>query len=77
MEAEVKPALGRVIKSRNPAVAAALIATQLVGVASLRYVLRLPVVVQLEEEDLIVNLGRTIQRYIEGDGVPNRNQNSK
>ncbi|MGA9389936.1 MAG: TetR family transcriptional regulator [Candidatus Sulfotelmatobacter sp.] len=67
---QVKPALARVIRSRDPARSAALIATQLVGVAFLRYVLRLPPVVALRNEDLVVHVGRTIQRYIDGDAAP-------
>lgn len=65
---QVKPALAAVIRSQDPARSAGLIATQLVGIAFLRYVLQLPLVVGLREEDLVVHVGRTIQRYIDGDG---------
>jgi AcrR family transcriptional regulator len=69
---QVKPALARVIRSEDRARSAALIATQLVGVAFLRYVLRLPNVTALKEEELVEHVGRTIQRYIEGDSAPSR-----
>jgi AcrR family transcriptional regulator len=64
---QVRPALARVIRSGNPASSGALIATQLVGIAFLRYVLRLPAVVALEEQDLVKQVGQTIQRYIDGN----------
>lgn len=69
---QVRPALTRVIRSGDAAIAAALIATQLVGVAFLRYVLQLPVVVALKEEDLVTQIGETIQRYIDGKALPRR-----
>jgi AcrR family transcriptional regulator len=64
---QVRPALAKVIRAEQSARSAALIATQLVGVAFLRYVLRLPVVVTLKEQDLIDHVGKTIQGYIDDD----------
>ena len=61
---QVRPALAKVIGSRESSHATALIATQLVGIAFLRYVLRLPVVVALKRQDIVEHVGETIQRYI-------------
>jgi AcrR family transcriptional regulator len=62
---QVRPLLVRVIRSADPTPRAALIATQLVGLAFLRYVLRLPAVVELSEAYLVEHMGSTIQRYID------------
>lgn len=53
----------------DPATAATrvgLVATQLLGVALCRYVLRLPPVVALDRAAVIAWLGPTIQRYLTG-----------
>lgn len=68
---QVKPALAKVIRSRQPARSAAFIATQLVGVAFLRYVLRLPDVVVLTQQDL-EQVGQAIQRSIDGEDAATR-----
>jgi AcrR family transcriptional regulator len=67
---QVRPALSHVIRSGDPAKSGALIATQLVGIAFLRYVLRLPAVVALQQEDLVFEVGQTLQRYIDGSDTP-------
>jgi AcrR family transcriptional regulator len=67
---QVRPALERVISSKNRARTAALIATQLVGIAFLRYVLEVPGVVALKQQDLIEHVGQTIQRYIDESDLP-------
>ncbi|MBF6134167.1 TetR family transcriptional regulator [Nocardia otitidiscaviarum] len=48
---------------------AGLIATQMLGVALCRYVLRLPPVVAMSADELVTWLGPTVQRYF--DGTPN------
>ena len=63
---QVKPALGKVSHSKDRSRAAALVATQLVGIAFLRYVLKMPSVVALEQQEIIDHAGQTIQRYLEG-----------
>jgi AcrR family transcriptional regulator len=45
---------------------AALIATQMLGLALCRYVLRLPLVVEATPEQVVADLGPTIQRYLTG-----------
>ena len=46
---------------------AGLIATQVLGVALCRYVLRLPPVVSMPAEELAAAIGPTLQRYLFGD----------
>jgi AcrR family transcriptional regulator len=43
---------------------AALMASQMVGLAYCRHVLRLPVLASAEPEDLVPDIGRTLQRYM-------------
>jgi AcrR family transcriptional regulator len=62
---QVKPAIEHVARSGDPARSAALIATQLVGIAFLRYVLRLPAVVNLTHDELVKHVGRTVQNYLD------------
>jgi broad specificity phosphatase PhoE len=64
---QVRPLLLRVIRSHDANATTALVATQLVGLAFLRYVLRLPAVVDLNEEYLVKRVGSTIQSYLEQD----------
>lgn len=47
-------------------VRAALVSTQLLGVALCRYVLRLPPVAMLDPQALVANLSPTVQRYLTG-----------
>jgi AcrR family transcriptional regulator len=67
---QVSPALRAVIRSSHPEVCTALIATQLVGMAFLRYVIQLPSVARLSREELISYLGETVQRYVDLDPIP-------
>jgi hypothetical protein len=53
-------------RSKDPVLSATLVATQLVGIAFLRYVVKLPAVVNLKKEELITNVGGTLQRYLDG-----------
>ncbi|HEY6036768.1 MAG TPA: TetR family transcriptional regulator [Kofleriaceae bacterium] len=52
-------------------VRAALIASQLLGMALCRYVLRIPAVTSMDRADVVAWLGPTIQRYVTGR-VPKR-----
>jgi AcrR family transcriptional regulator len=45
---------------------AGLIATQVLGLALCRYVLRLPPVVAMSHEEVVSSLGPTVQRYLDG-----------
>ena len=48
----------------SPATRAALVATQMLGLALCRYVLRLEPVAKLSEQDVVAWLAPTIQRYL-------------
>ena len=62
---QVAPAIARLAGADTPAVAG-LVATQVLGLAFTRYVLKLPPVVALSRERLIAEVGRAIQGYIDG-----------
>ena len=49
----------------SPERRAGLIATQMLGLALCRYVLRLPPVVEMSRDDIVSWLGPTVQRYLE------------
>ena len=53
------------VNSADPARSAGLIASQMLGLALCRYVLRLPPVVEMTRDDVVSWLGPTIQRYLE------------
>lgn len=62
--AQVAPAVQR---TGDPATAprrAALVSTQILGLALCRYVLALPPVVALTPDDIVADIGPTIQRYL-------------
>jgi AcrR family transcriptional regulator len=61
---QVAPALAKVCGPERAAVCAALVATQTIGLAFTRYVLRLPSVVALPEDLIIDRLGATLQAYL-------------
>lgn len=48
---------------------AGLVASQLLGLATCRYLLRLPPVVALSQEEIIANVGPALQRYVMGPEV--------
>jgi AcrR family transcriptional regulator len=63
--------LGPVIARINPTDAprrAGLIATQVLGLALCRYVLRLPPVVVMSRDEVVAWVGPTVQRYLVGPG---------
>jgi AcrR family transcriptional regulator len=53
------------VNAADPARSAGLIASQMLGLALCRYVLRLPPVVAMPRDDVVSWLGPTIQRYLE------------
>jgi AcrR family transcriptional regulator len=55
-----------VVRPAEVPVRAALVSTQLLGVALCRYILRLPPVMKLDLDALVANLSPTIQRYLTG-----------
>jgi hypothetical protein len=54
------------INPGKPERRAGLIATQMLGLALCRYVLRLPPVVEMSRDEVISWLGPTVQRYLDG-----------
>ena len=64
---EVFPAIARLGTPQSAPTRAGLVASQLLGLAMARYVLRLPPVVGMEKEMIIRTIGATIQRYATGD----------
>ena len=54
------------ITAAEPLRRASLAATQVVGMAILRYVIRAEPVVRLRREDIVADLGQTVQRYLTG-----------
>ncbi|RWM22099.1 MAG: TetR/AcrR family transcriptional regulator [Mesorhizobium sp.] len=48
---------------------AGLVSSQLLGLAMCRYLLRLPPVVALSHDEIIQNVGPTLQRYVVGEDV--------
>jgi len=63
--AQLLPAVGKFIADDAPR-RAGLIATQVLGIALCRFVLRLPPVVATSSEELVEWLGPTLQRYALG-----------
>jgi hypothetical protein len=63
---QVFPQIARVGPGETAVVRAGLVASQLLGLAMARYVLRLPPVVALSDDEIIGHIGETIQRYATG-----------
>ena len=53
------------INSEEPLRRAGLVATQMLGLALCRYVLRLPPVVEMSRDEIVSWLGPTVQRYLD------------
>jgi AcrR family transcriptional regulator len=56
------------VRGPDPELRAGLVAAQLVGVAFMRYVVRLEPVASADVEDLVPLLGPTVERYLTGGG---------
>ena len=63
---QVFPAIARAGPAETAVARAGLVATQLLGLAIARHVLRLPPVVAMSDEFIIRSIGETIQRYATG-----------
>jgi AcrR family transcriptional regulator len=61
---QVAPALAKICGPDRVAVCAALVATQTIGLAFTRFVVRFPPVMALSDELIIERLGATIQTYL-------------
>jgi hypothetical protein len=62
---QLRPVIAMVSPTDAPR-RAGLIATQVLGLALCRYVLRLPPVVAMPRNEVVAWLGPSIQRYLEG-----------
>jgi AcrR family transcriptional regulator len=60
---QLLPVVAR-INPDGPERRASLIATQMLGLALCRYVLRLPPIVEMTHDDVVASLGPTVQRYL-------------
>jgi AcrR family transcriptional regulator len=63
LTAQVLPAIARIGNPDNAQRRAALIVSQLLGLAYCRYVLRIPQIVAMTPESVIREFGETVQRY--------------
>jgi AcrR family transcriptional regulator len=61
---QVLPAIARVAGPGSTPERASLVASQLLGMALCRYVLKIPPLVAMPQEKLVAEIGQTLQRYI-------------
>lgn len=64
---QVLPAVRKIRGGRGASQRAALVASQLLGMALCRYILKFPPMVSMPREMLVTEVGRTIQRYATGE----------
>ena len=64
---QIRPLVASFVPPQDVGVRAGLIATQILGMALCRFVLRLPPVVEMSRDEIVDSLGPTIQRYL---GLP-------
>jgi AcrR family transcriptional regulator len=64
--AKVLPAFARVGSRADAAERAGLVASQLLGLALCRYILKIPPVAEMSAEEIVKHIGPTIQRYASG-----------
>ena len=62
---QLYPAVLKAVGPQRATTCSALIATQAIGLAFTRYVLELPPVVQLSEDEIVEAVGATFQRYFD------------
>lgn len=67
---EILSRISRFARGDDPQLRASLVASQLIGVAIARYVLRIEPLASADPDDLIPFLAPTIQRYLHGDPEP-------
>ena len=64
--AQLVPAIAGIVPGPQAAERAGLIATQMIGLAFCRYVLRLPEIADLPHDTVAARIGPTVQRYLMG-----------
>ena len=70
---QLRPVVATLVPAEEAAVRAGLVATQILGMALCRFVLRLPPVVGMTRDEIVEWLGPTMQRYL---GLPEGAQGS-
>jgi AcrR family transcriptional regulator len=70
---QVAPAIAKICGKERAAVCSALLATQTLGLALTRYVLRLPPIVGLADDVIVERIGATLQSYLFDDDVSSSN----
>ena len=63
---QVAPAVARAGGGKDARTRAGLVASQMLGLALCRYILKVPPVVEMSPDDIVKSVGPTIQRYIAG-----------
>lgn len=63
-QAQIQPLAASLVPEAQAATRAGLVATQILGMALCRFVLRLPPVVGMSDDEVVEWLGPTIQRYL-------------
>ena len=63
---QVLPAFARIGSRANAGERAGLVASQLLGLALCRYILKIPPVAKMSPEEIVKHIGPTIQRYAIG-----------
>lgn len=71
---QVAPTVRSAADPSSAATRAGLVATQILGLATARYVLELPPVVAMSHEEIIAWAGPTVQHYLQGPEPPNANR---
>jgi AcrR family transcriptional regulator len=66
---QLQPLLATLVPPEEAAVRGGLVASQILGMALCRFVLRLPPVVEMTRDEIVEWLGPTIQRYLEPSGA--------
>jgi AcrR family transcriptional regulator len=64
---QVLPAVAKIGGQKGASERAGLIASQLLGLAFCRYIVKFPPVVGLSQEQIVQEIGRTVQRYATGE----------
>src|SRR6266852_1290228 len=74
---EVLGRIARALELDQPQLRAGLVATQLVGLAMLRYVIRIEPIASARADDIVAWLGPTLQRYLTDPYVTKRGKRSR
>lgn len=73
--AQLAPMVAAVCAPEHAQTCAALVATQILGLALARFVLKMPAVVALSTDTIVEHVGATVQRYVVGEQVVKDGEN--